>query len=133
MLGSPLERGTRLRPFDVARASAISWLNSAFYPSIRKCAHGDLGFGGETLDALRQRTDFLIEKGPAERRGQRVILVRNLLPTLRGHELVKTAQDMARKTGLKHRPVADRQLAAGVYRRSVGAMRCLMTARGSAS
>ncbi|MGF7190429.1 hypothetical protein JOE11_003480 [Robbsia andropogonis] len=45
---------------------------------------GDLGFGAEVKDALRQRADFLTEQGLAE---QRVVLARNLLATLRGREL----------------------------------------------
>ncbi|MBZ0106776.1 MAG: relaxase/mobilization nuclease and DUF3363 domain-containing protein [Sulfuricella denitrificans] len=80
---------------------------------------GDLGFGSEVKDALQQRADFLTEQGLAERRGQRVILARNLLATLRSRELAKAAKDMAAETGLEHRPVADGQRVAGIYRRSV--------------
>ncbi|KKM74757.1 hypothetical protein LCGC14_1397170, partial [marine sediment metagenome] len=80
---------------------------------------GDLGFGSEVKDALQQRADFLAEQGLAEKRGQRVILARNLLATLRNRELTKTAQDIATETGLEHRPVADGQRVAGIYRRSV--------------
>ena len=80
---------------------------------------GDMGFGGEVQDALHQRTDFLVEQGLAERRGQRVILARNLLAKLRSHELAKTARDIAAETGLEHRPVTDGQRVAGIYRRSV--------------
>ncbi|QCX48228.1 relaxase/mobilization nuclease and DUF3363 domain-containing protein [Ralstonia pseudosolanacearum] len=80
---------------------------------------GDLGFGAEVKDALRQRADFLIKQGLAEQHGQRVVLARNLLGTLRGKELAKAAQDIAAETGLEHRPVADGQRVAGIYRRSV--------------
>ncbi len=80
---------------------------------------GDLGFGSEIKEALQQRVDFLTEQGLAERRGQRVVLARNLLATLRGRELVKAAQDIATETGLKHLPVVDGQRVAGTYRRSV--------------
>jgi hypothetical protein len=80
---------------------------------------GDLGFGSEVRSALQQRADFLIEQGLAERRGQRVILARNLLATLRDQELAKAAQDIAAETGLEHRPTADGQRVAGIYRRSV--------------
>lgn len=79
----------------------------------------DLGFGSEVRDALQQRSDFLIDQGLAERRGQRVILVRNLLATLRGRELAAAAQTIAAETGLEHRPVADGERVSGVYRRSV--------------
>ena len=80
---------------------------------------GDLGFGAEVKDALRQRADFLAEQGLAEHRGQRVVLARNLLATLRGRELAKVGQDIAGEIGLEHRPVADGQRVAGIYRRSV--------------
>jgi type IV secretory pathway VirD2 relaxase len=80
---------------------------------------GDLGFGAEVKDALRQRTDFLVEQGLAGRRGQRVMLARNLLATLRGRELAQTAKDIATQTGLTHRPAADGQRVAGVYRCSL--------------
>jgi hypothetical protein len=48
-----------------------------------------------------------------------VILARNLLGTLRNRELAQAAKDIATETGLEHRPVADGQLVAGTYRRSV--------------
>ncbi|MFZ3121406.1 MAG: relaxase/mobilization nuclease and DUF3363 domain-containing protein [Variovorax sp.] len=80
---------------------------------------GDLGFGGEVKEALQQRADFLVDQGLAERRGQRVVLVRNLLATLRGRELAQAAKDIAAEIGLEHRPVADGQRVAGIYRRSV--------------
>ena len=44
---------------------------------------------------------------------------RNLLTTLRGRELAKTAEEIAAETGLGHRPVADGQRVTGIYRRSV--------------
>ncbi|WP_323034330.1 relaxase/mobilization nuclease and DUF3363 domain-containing protein [Pararhodobacter sp.] len=79
----------------------------------------DVGFGGDAKQALRQRADFLVEQGLAERRGQRVILARNLLATLCNRELVQTAQDIVAETGLEHRPMTDGQRVAGIYRRSV--------------
>ncbi|SEJ49536.1 Type IV secretory pathway, VirD2 components (relaxase) [Variovorax sp. OK212] len=80
---------------------------------------GDLGFGNQVKGALRQRADFLAEQGLAERRGQRVILARNLLSTLRAREIVVAAQGIAVETGLVHRPVSDGQRLVGTYRRSV--------------
>ena len=68
---------------------------------------------------MQQRADFLEEQGLAQRRGQRVILARNLLGTLRNRELAQAAKDIATETGLEHRPVADGQRVAGIYRRSV--------------
>ena len=43
----------------------------------------------------------------------------NLLATLRGRELTKTAQDITAETGLEHRPVTAGQRVAGTYRRSI--------------
>ncbi len=68
---------------------------------------------------LLARADYLEEQGLAQRRGQRVILARNLLGTLRNGELAQAAKDIAAETGLEHRPVADGQSVAGIYRRSV--------------
>src|SRR3546814_13272004 len=70
-------------------------------------------------DLLQNRADFLAKQGLAERRGQRVILARNLLATLRNRELTQAAQDIATETGLEHRSVADGQRVAGIYRRSI--------------
>ncbi|GLU35762.1 hypothetical protein Busp01_56040 [Trinickia caryophylli] len=80
---------------------------------------GNLGFGAEVQNALSERADFLAGQGLAERRGQRVDLARNLLATLRGREVAQAAKDIAIETGLGHRPVADGQRMAGIYRRSV--------------
>ncbi|EHP41274.1 hypothetical protein OR16_20507 [Cupriavidus basilensis OR16] len=85
---------------------------------------GDLGFGGEAKQAMQQRADFLAEQRLAQRCGQRVILARNLLATLRDRELAQTAKDISAATGLEHRPVAEGPRVAGIYRRSI------MLARG---
>ena len=105
----PIERQTRV--------IGATWLDQQLIGGGKGL--GDLGFGGEAKDALRQRADFLVEQGLAEQRGPRVILARSLLATLRGRELMKAAQDIAAGTGLEHRPVADGQRVAGIYRRSV--------------
>ncbi|AHC83870.1 MULTISPECIES: relaxase/mobilization nuclease domain-containing protein [Pseudomonadota] len=100
-----------------ARVIGATWLDQQLIGGGKGL--GDLGFGAEVKDALRQRADFLAEQGLAEQRGQRVVLARNLLATLRGRELAKIGQDIAGETGLEHRPVADGQRVAGIYRRSV--------------
>ncbi|ODV10322.1 MAG: type VI secretion protein [Rubrivivax sp. SCN 70-15] len=100
-----------------ARVIGATWLDQQLIGGGKGL--GDLGFGAEVKDALRQRADFLAEQGLAERRGQRVVLARNLLATLRGRELAQAAKDIAAETGLEHRPVADGQRVAGIYRRSV--------------
>ena len=100
-----------------ARVIGATWLDQQLIGGGRGL--GDLGFGGDTKGDLQQRTDFLEEQGLAQRRGQRVILARNLLGTLRNRELAQAAKDIAADTGLEHRPVADGQRVAGIYRRSV--------------
>ncbi|WP_157948349.1 relaxase/mobilization nuclease domain-containing protein [Pulveribacter suum] len=100
-----------------ARVIGATWLDQQLIGGGRGL--GDLGFGGDAKQAMQQRADFLEEQGLAQRRGQRVILARNLLGTLRNRELVQVAKDIAAETGLEHRPTADDQRVAGIYRRSV--------------
>lgn len=100
-----------------ARVIGATWLDQQLIGGGKGL--GDLGFGAEVKDALRQRADFLVEQGLAEQRGQHVVLARNLLATLRGRDLAQVAKDIAAETGLEHRPVADGQRVAGVYRRTV--------------
>ena len=100
-----------------ARVIGATWLDQQLIGG--GSGLGDLGFGGEAKQAMQQRADFLAEQGLAERRGQRVILARNLLGTLRSRELAQAAKDIAAETGLEHRPVADGQRVAGIYRRSL--------------
>ncbi|MBN9408184.1 DUF3363 domain-containing protein [Variovorax sp.] len=105
----PIERQTRV--------IGATWLDQQLIGG--GSGIGDLGFGSQVRDALHKRADFLVEQGLAERRGQRVILARNLLSTLRNREIAAAAQDIAKDTGLAHRPVGDGERVSGVYRRSV--------------
>ena len=100
-----------------ARVIGATWLDQQLIGGGRGL--GDLGFGAEVKEALQQRADFLEEQGLAQRRGQQVILARNLLGTLRNRELMQAAKDIAAETGLEHRPTADGQRVVGIYRRSV--------------
>jgi len=99
------------------RVIGATWLDQQLIGGASCIA--DNGFGSEVRDALRQRSDFLIEQGLAERRGQNVILARNLLGTLRGREIDAAAKAIATETGLTHRPVADGEHVSGIYRRDV--------------
>ena len=105
----PIERQTRV--------VGATWLDQQLTGGASDIA--DNGFGGEVREALRQRSDFLIEQGLGERRGQRVILARNLLGTLRGREIDSAAKTIATETGMTHRPVADGERISGTYRRNV--------------
>jgi hypothetical protein len=100
-----------------ARAIGATWLDQQLLGGVQSI--GESGFGGEVKNALQQRVDFLEEQGLAERHGQRVILARNLLATLRNRDLTQAAQGIAAETGLEHRPVHDGERVRGIYRRSV--------------
>lgn len=100
-----------------ARVIGSTWLDQQLIGGGKGL--GDLGFGGEVKEALRQRADFLVEQGLAEHCGQRIVLARNMLATLRARELAQAAKDIAAETGREHRPVADGQRVVGIYRHSV--------------
>lgn len=99
------------------RAVGATWLDQQLISGNRELV--DQGFGKEVREALRQRADFLVEQGLAERQGQRVVLARNLLATLRGRELAATAREISAQTGMQYRPAAEGQRVSGTYRRSV--------------
>jgi hypothetical protein len=105
----PIERQTRV--------IGVTWLDRQLIGEAAGIA--DSGFGAEVREALRRRTDFLVEEGLAERRGARVVLARNVLATLRGRDIDAAAKAIATETGLTHYPVVDRERVSGVYRRSV--------------
>jgi type IV secretory pathway VirD2 relaxase len=99
------------------RALGATWLDQQLIVGGKDL--GERGFGAEVRDALRQRSDFLIEQGLAERHGQRIILARNLLATLRECDLEAAALGIVKETGLAYRPVTDGAQVSGVYRRNV--------------
>lgn len=99
------------------RVIGATWLDQQLIGGASGIANN--GFGGDVREALRQRSDFLVEQGLAERHGRRVILARNLLGTLRGREIDSAAQTIAAETGLAHRPLTDGERATGIYRRNV--------------
>lgn len=105
----PIERQTR--------AIGATWLDRQLIGGAAGIA--DNGFGGDVREALRQRTDFLVEQGLAERRGPRVILARDLLATMRGRNIAIAAKTIATEVGLAHRAIVDGEQVTGVYRRSV--------------
>ena len=105
----PIERQTRV--------IGATWLDQQLIGGGKGL--GELGFGSEVREALRQRSEFLIEQGLGERREQRVILARNLLATLRGREIDAAAKTIATETGLAHRPTTDGERVTGTYRRNV--------------
>ena len=99
------------------RVIGATWLDRQLIDGASGIA--DNGFGGEVRDALRQRSDFLVEQGLAERRGSRVVLARNLLATLRDRELAAAGKSLQDATGLSFRPIHDGARVSGLYRRSL--------------
>jgi type IV secretory pathway VirD2 relaxase len=99
------------------RAIGATWLDQQLLGGSRELANH--GFGLEVREALRQRADFLVEQGLAERQGQRVVLARNLLATLRGRELTAAAREITAQTGMQYRPAVEGERVSGVYRRSL--------------
>jgi type IV secretory pathway VirD2 relaxase len=99
------------------RAIGATWLDRQWVGGGADLA--STGFGGEVRDALRRRADFLVDEGLAERRGQRLILARNLLATLRSRDIDAAAKAIVSETGLTHHPVVDGERVTGVYRRNV--------------
>lgn len=99
------------------RAIGSTWLDQQLIGGSRGLS--DKGFGREVRETLKQRADFLVEQGLAERQGQRVMLARNLLSTLRERELSATAHEIAARTGLQYRPAIEGERVSGVYRRSL--------------
>ena len=110
-LRTPLPLGQQVR------AVGATWLDQQLISGNRELV--DTGFGKEVREALRQRADFLVEQGLAERQGQRVLLARNLLATLRGRELTAAAQEISAQTGMQYRPAVEGRRISGIYRRSV--------------
>lgn len=77
------------------------------------------GFGAEVRDALDARAEHLADEGLAQRQGQRIILQRNLLATLRSRELDAVGQNLETETGLPHRPAKSGEHVSGTYKRQL--------------
>jgi len=74
------------------------------------------GFGRETREAMEARTEQLIQQGLARREGQRIILQRDLLNTLRRRELDEVTAKVSADTRLPHVNAATGEHVAGTYR-----------------
>ena len=105
----PLDRQTR--------AIGATWLDRQRLGDTALLAQ--TGFGASVRDAMRERENFLVDQGLAERRGQRVLLARNLLATLRDREVETAARKIVEETGLHHRAVRDGEHVSGIYRHSI--------------
>jgi len=75
--------------------------------------------GSQVREALRDRECSSWNRDWPEKRGQQVILARNLLSALRTRDLEGAAAAIASETGLTYRGASDGEPVAGVYRRSL--------------
>ena len=114
--GASVELRAHLPIARQTRAIGATWLDRTL---IGGTMPAPTGFGAEVRAALDERRTFLVEEGLATRRGQRLILARDLLATLRDREVAQVGRNLAAETGLDHRPVADGGKIGGVYRRSI--------------
>ena len=115
--GSTIELRSHLPIDQQARAFGATWLDRQLIGEGSGLAAQ--GFGAQVRDAMRGRADFLVEQGLAERRGQRMVLSRNLLSTLRDRELATVGKSLQYQTGKAYRPMQDGGRVSGVYRRSI--------------
>ncbi len=77
------------------------------------------GFGGEVRQAMTARAEHLAGEGSARRQGQRIVLQRDLLDTLRRRELSAVGTRLSAETGLPYRQTATGEQVAGTYRQSL--------------
>jgi type IV secretory pathway VirD2 relaxase len=98
-------------------AAGATWLDRQLLA--REPATSGNAFGVEVREAMDRRVDHLVGKGLARRQGQRVVFARDLLNTLRQRELDEVSARVAAETGLAHRPSAEGEHVAGIYRQRV--------------
>lgn len=77
------------------------------------------GFGREVREAMDARAEHLAEEGLARREGQRIVLQRNLLATLRRRELDAVGAELTAETGLPHVKSQAGEYVTGTYRRQL--------------
>lgn len=114
--GASVELRSHLPIAHQTRAIGATWLDRTL---IDGTAPAPTGFGAEVRAALDGRRDLLVEEGLATRRGQRLVLARDLLATLRNREVAQIGRSLAAESGLDHRLVGDGGKVSGVYRRSI--------------
>ncbi|MCF3947321.1 relaxase/mobilization nuclease domain-containing protein [Acidiphilium iwatense] len=74
------------------------------------------GFGGEVREAMKARTEHLIQEGMARQQGDQVTFQRNLLATLRQRELDEVAGKLSATTELPRVEAVVGEHVIGVYR-----------------
>lgn len=112
-----VELHSHLRIDQQVRTVGATWLDKQLVVGGSSLAAQ--GFGAQVRDAMRCREDFLVEQGLAERRGQRIVLARDLLSTLRDRELAAAGKSLQHQTGRTYRRLQEGERAGGIYRRSI--------------
>jgi hypothetical protein len=77
------------------------------------------GFGGQVREAMTARAEHLADEGLARRQGQRIVLQRDLLDTLRRRELGTVGARLSAETGLSYLQHAAGAQVAGTCRQSL--------------
>jgi hypothetical protein len=95
-------------------AQGATWLDKQLIASGSEISSTE--FGIAVQDAMERRIDFLEGEGLARRQGQRVILARDLLNTLRQRDVDAAASRLSVETGLPHRSSSEGEYVAGIYR-----------------
>lgn len=99
------------------RAIGATWLDQQLVA--QKAVLSNSGFGAQVSDALNEREQFLVGQGLAKQNGQRVVLTRDLLATLRARELTSVAKTIEKETGLRYESIVDGKPIRGIYQRSL--------------
>ncbi len=115
-VGRVIELRSHLPIEQQVRAIGATWLDRNL---VADGGAVNQGFGAQVLDAMQSRAEFLIELGLAERRGQHVVLARDLLATLRDRELATEGKLLQNQTARVYRPLREGQQVSGVYSRSI--------------
>lgn len=76
----------------------------------------DGGFGAEVREAMHRRAEHLIVEGFAERQGQRITFIRDLIETLRRRELDALGKTLTAETGQPFNRAGTGEHVAGTYR-----------------
>jgi type IV secretory pathway VirD2 relaxase len=95
-------------------AGGATWLDRQLLA--REPVASGSGFAAEVREAMDRRVGHLIKEGLARRRGPGIVFARDLLDTLRRRELDEAFSKLAAEIGLPHRPSAEGEHIAGVYR-----------------
>jgi len=99
------------------RAVGATWLDQQLVKGSTQWPNSE--FGANIQQALKEREDFLVTQGLANRLDARVVLAQNLLAKLRDRELTAAVAGIEATTHLLHRPTIDGVRASGIYRESI--------------